>query len=229
MNCEQISVQTSGNFYKDSMISISIRVLYFSVAKLHWSKICLWHQADVLFNFLHYFECPKYVPYSPIGISYSFLLACHTTGLSITQIPLRGQEGGILLFHYSMIYVYGPKFAYDIKPMYCLIFSTILNVQSTYHILQSVFLIPFCWHAIQRAFLSPRSHWEGKRVVYCCFIILWSMSMASPFIFNGELLRQITFSTSAITIDITYWQHANAVWCLPSKNRLERFVMVIKS
>ena len=32
---------------------------------------------------------------------------------------------------------------------------------------------------------------EGKRVVYCYFIILWSMSMASPFIFNGELWGQI--------------------------------------
>ena len=93
MNCEQISVQTSGNFYKDSMISISITVLYFSVAKLHWSKICLWHQADVLFNFLHYFECPKYVPYSPIGISYSFFVGMPYNGSFYHPDPIERARG----------------------------------------------------------------------------------------------------------------------------------------
>ena len=47
---------------------------------------------------------------------------------------------------------------------------------------------------------------RGKRVVYCYFIILWSMSMASPFIFNGELWGQITFSISTIRYN------ANLFW-----------------
>ena len=38
-------------------------------------------------------------------------LACHTTGLSTTQVgPIEGEDGGILLFRYSMIYVYGLTF-----------------------------------------------------------------------------------------------------------------------
>ena len=30
---------------------------------------------------------------------------------------------------------------------------------------------------------------RGKRVVYCCFVIQWSMSMASPFIFEWWVVR----------------------------------------
>ena len=38
----------------------------------------------------------------------------------------------------------------------------------------------FCWHAIQLVFLPPIVPLRGKRVVYCCYVNLWSMSMASP-------------------------------------------------
>ena len=55
---------------------------------------------------------------------------------------------------------------------------------------------------------------RGKRVVYCCFVILWSLSMASPFISNGELWGQmITFSTSTIKIE----ENLGWVWTLNVK------------
>ena len=39
----------------------------------------------------------------------------------------------------------------------------------------------FCWHAIQLVFLPLTVSLRGKWVVYCYFVNLWSMSMASPF------------------------------------------------
>ena len=44
----------------------------------------------------------------------SFLLACHTTGLFTTQVHLIREEGGILFFRYSLIYVYGLTFFYGV-------------------------------------------------------------------------------------------------------------------
>ena len=38
-----------------------------------------------------------------------------------------------------------------------------------------------CWHAIQLVFLSPLIPLKRSREVYCCFVNLWSMSMATPF------------------------------------------------
>ena len=40
----------------------------------------------------------------------SFLLACHSTGLSTNLNPIEEEEDGILLFRYSMINVNGPTF-----------------------------------------------------------------------------------------------------------------------
>ena len=55
----------------------------------------------------------------------------------------------------------------------------------------------FCWQAIQLVFLPPRSHWGGKRVVYCCFFILWSMSlydsMIYVYIFANTNLSSISY------------------------------------
>ena len=41
----------------------------------------------------------------------------------------------------------------------------------------------FCWHAIQLVFLPHIVPLRGKRLVYCCFVNLWSMSIASSFWF----------------------------------------------
>ena len=47
----------------------------------------------------------------------------------------------------------------------------------------------FFWHAIQLVFLPPLIPSRGSRVVYCCFVTLWSMSMAPPFLILRWVVR----------------------------------------